>query len=199
MTEPRAPGPSDEELARRYRDDPGGRAGRAAAEELFERYRERVYLWCVRRLRDHDRALDAAQEVMISAFRALGSFEGRSRYSSWLFAIARHRCLRVLRPQSLVRDEEADLDAFADPAADPAEELVEREEEETLIRLASETLEPHERMALWLRCGERLPVDEVTRRLGLTTASGARSVLQSARRKLREALARERREEGRIP
>ena len=37
---------------------------------------------------------------------------------------------------------------------------------------------------------ERLPVPEVTRLLGLTHASGARSVLQSAREKLRTALAR---------
>jgi DNA-directed RNA polymerase specialized sigma24 family protein len=58
---------------------------------------------------------------------------------------------------------------------------------EALLR---ESLSPVEQQAIWLRCFERLPVDEVTRLLGLTTASGARSVLQSAREKLRRALAR---------
>ena len=35
---------------------------------------------------------------------------------------------------------------------------------------------------------ERLPVDEITRLLGLDTASGARGLLQTARRKMRAAL-----------
>jgi DNA-directed RNA polymerase specialized sigma24 family protein len=42
---------------------------------------------------------------------------------------------------------------------------------------------------LWLRCFEKVPVDEITRMLGITEASGARGVLQRARRRLRAALA----------
>ena len=56
--------------------------------------------------------------------------------------------------------------------------------------LLRDHLSPLEQEAIWLRCFEGLPVPEVTRLLGLTHASGARSVLQSAREKLRTALAR---------
>jgi DNA-directed RNA polymerase specialized sigma24 family protein len=62
---------------------------------------------------------------------------------------------------------------------------------EALLR---EHLSPVEQEAIWLRCFERLPVGDVTRMLGLTHASGARSVLQSARGKLRAALERRRAE-----
>jgi DNA-directed RNA polymerase specialized sigma24 family protein len=58
--------------------------------------------------------------------------------------------------------------------------------------LLRDTLSPLEQEAIWLRCFERLAVGDVTRILGLTHASGARSVLQSAREKLRAALARRR-------
>jgi DNA-directed RNA polymerase specialized sigma24 family protein len=51
-------------------------------------------------------------------------------------------------------------------------------------------LEPQEQQAIWLRCVERMPVDDVTRILGVDGSSGARAVLQRARRKLRAAIER---------
>jgi len=45
------------------------------------------------------------------------------------------------------------------------------------------------REALWLRCFEHMPVDEIGRVMRLENASGARGLLQRARRKLRAALA----------
>src|SRR5262249_62396725 len=91
----------DDVLVRRAVEDPGGPAGRAAACELLGRYQGRVYLWCYRYVRDHDRALDLAQDALLSAYRALATFQGRSRFSSWLFAIARNRCLTAVAPASL--------------------------------------------------------------------------------------------------
>jgi RNA polymerase sigma-70 factor (ECF subfamily) len=189
----------DEVLVERYKRDPGGPEARAAARELFERYRERVFLWCARRLRDEDQAVDLAQEVLVSAYRGLGAFEGRALYSTWVYTIMRNRCHRAMRRVALLRDEDADPDAVPDTRPDPAATFEQEEEEERLLQLMEAVLDPRERRALWLRCFERLPVDEVTRRLGLTSTSGARSVLQSARRKLRAALDRRSGEEGACP
>ena len=188
---------SDEDLVDRFRRDPAGEVGRSAARDLFERYRERVFLWCLRRVRNQEEALDLAQDVLVSAYRSLAGFEGRSRYSTWIFTIARNRCHRALRPASLLRDEEADVDALPSRDDDPLERFVREQDERRLLELIREALEPREQDALWLRCIDRLPVEEVTRRLGIDGASGARSVLQSARRKLRLALERRIAAEGR--
>jgi RNA polymerase sigma-70 factor (ECF subfamily) len=182
--------PPDEVLVQRCSDDPNGAAGRAAADALLRRYQSRVYLWCFRIVRDHERALDLAQEVLISAYRGLPGFEGRARFSSWLFAIARHRCLTAVRPLSLVRDEEAEPDAMVHPDPGPEAEIEARESEEGVLELMRDHLDPIEQDALWLRCYEHVSVDDITRVLGLGGASGARGVLQSARRKLRAALER---------
>ena len=179
----------DEELIRRQRDAPDRREADAAARWLFERYHERVYLWCFRRARDHEAALDLAQDVMITAYRSLASFRGDCRYSTWLFTIARNRCSRALRRPRLVRDPEVDPDRLDAPLADAAVALEERENEETLLALVNSVLTPDERLAVWLRYVEGLPVDEITRRLESRLATGARGVLQTARRKLRAALA----------
>ena len=190
-----AEGPPDEELLARYRRAPESEDGRRAAGHLLARYRGRVYSWAFRLMREHEDALDIAQAVLLKAWRALPGFDGRSRFPSWLFTMTRNECLTALRPRLLKRDESLDPSGFLVDDEDPGRLLESAEEEEAMATLLRETLNPVEQQAIWLRCFERLPVDEVTRILGLTHASGARSVLQSAREKLRRALSVQKSEE----
>ena len=155
---------------------------------LLERYQDRVYLWCFRMVREREQACDLAQEVLLSAYRKLDTFEGRSEFASWLFVIARNRCLSALRRPSIFEDE-SELPEPVDPAAGPDRQLQESLDERELLDLVREHLDPIEQDVLWLRCFERVPVDEITRILRITSASGARGLLQRARRKLRAALA----------
>jgi RNA polymerase sigma-70 factor, ECF subfamily len=178
----------EDELVRRARHEPGSGPARAAAAELLGRHRQRVYLWCRRFARDHERALDLSQDVLLAAYRALPGFEGRAPFAAWLYTIARHRCIRAMRPVSLTQDEGADLEALVDPAPGPAEQVEDRDEQARVMTLVRDHLDAREQEALWLRCVERMPVDEITRVLGVTGASGARGLLQTARRKLRAAL-----------
>ena len=181
----------DRDLVRIHQNDPEGPAGRAAAEALFRRYRERVYIWCRRRLSDRELALDAAQETLLAAFRALREFEGRSEFATWLFAIARFRCATSLRGrQRAVFEDDVDLDAMVDPGAEVEERFWARESEESALALVREVLEPDEQTAIWMRCYEGTSVEEIGRALGATGASGARALLQRARRKLRAAVER---------
>jgi RNA polymerase sigma-70 factor (ECF subfamily) len=185
------PGGSDEELLERAVSDFGGTSGRLAASELLRRHQRRVYLWCYRYFRDHERAVDAAQDVLLSAYRALSTFERRSRFSSWLFAITRNRCLKALAAPRWLRDEDAGLDHVPDPAPGPEEAYLERQNEDRLREIIARHLDPEESEALWLRCFEKMPVDEIGRVLRLDNATGARALLQRARRRLRAALERD--------
>lgn len=181
---------TDEDLVGRYQADSEGPAGRRVATELFERYQERVYLWCFRRVRNHDQAVDLAQDALLAAFRGLARFEGRSHYASWLFTIARNRCFRAMRAPRLLDANEGEIEDIAEDRPGPDRALETKEETARLARLVETVLEPEERLAIWMRCEERLSVDEITRRLNLQSASGARGLLQTARRKLRAALER---------
>ena len=169
---------------------------RAAATELLGRYRERVYRWCYGRVREHELALDLAQDVLLSAYRGLDGFDGRARFSSWLFSIARNRCLNALRRPRLF-EECVDLDALPAFQRGHDEELDEREEEQRLLELIQSALPPLDQQVLWLRCIEKMPVDSITRLLDLREATSARAVLQRARRRLRAALAAEEGDEAR--
>src|SRR5512134_2498205 len=91
------------ETARRRAGEP---EGRNAAGELLRRHRQTVYVWCHRYVKDHERALDMAQDVLLQAYERLDQFEGRSAFSSWLFVIARNRCLNEMRRDHRYDDEE---------------------------------------------------------------------------------------------
>lgn len=163
-----------------------------ATEELLSRYRGRIYRWCRRYTDDHEGALDLAQVILMKVNAALPRFSGRARVSTWIFAITRNECVSAMRRRTPRTADDQILDLVADSAPGPERRLIEHESEQRLLQLIEETLDPVEQDALWLRCFERLGVDEITRTLEIAGASGARGVLQNARRKLRAALERDR-------
>ncbi len=184
----------DEELLRIARSDGDVERRRAAATELVCRYRDPVYLWCFRYTGDVERALDLSQDVFASVWEKIESFEGRAKFSSWLYAVTRNRCIDASRHVSYLLDEEA-VAAAPDRAPLPDVVLYEERDEQWLLQTIRSELEPDEQQAIWLRCVERMAIDDVTRIMKLENASGARTVLQRARKKLRAALER-RREAG---
>ncbi len=181
--------PDDRSLVVAFQRDPDGEAGRRAVSLLLDRYRRRVLVWCWQVVRNRETALDLAQEVLVSAYRNLCGYEEQDHFDSWLFAIARNRCLSELRRRQVPVAEAAVLELVADPGPGPDVRFERELEAQELQRLVRETLTPLEQEALRLRCYEGLPVETITRRLELREASGARAVLQRARRKLRAALA----------
>ena len=100
----------------------GGAMTEATFRALMAPHRGPLHGHCRRMLgSDHD-AEDAMQEVMLRAWRALPSFEGRCSLRSWLYRIATNTCLTALdkrpaRALPLEGDEEWPLDAELNPTA----------------------------------------------------------------------------------
>ena len=69
----------------------------AAVRSLYERYSPRVYAVVRRIAADDDLAHDYAQEAWIRAIRALPTFRGESRFSTWLHRIAVNSALQAVR------------------------------------------------------------------------------------------------------
>lgn len=70
---------------------------RDAFAELVRRHEPRIRGYCRYMLKDFAAAEDAAQEVFIKAFLALGAYRGEASFSTWLYRIAMNHCCDLAR------------------------------------------------------------------------------------------------------
>src|SRR5580692_7815904 len=90
----------------------------SAFNELVTTYERRVFALVFRMLNRRDEAEDLAQEVFVQVFKAIDSFRGESKLSTWIYRIAVNLCknrLKYLNRRHL-RDQ-ADADGLADRSA----------------------------------------------------------------------------------
>lgn len=69
----------------------------ASFEELVGRHEERVYRLAMRLVRNETDAQEVVQETLLSAWRNLPRFEGKSQFGSWVYRIAANAALMLLR------------------------------------------------------------------------------------------------------
>jgi len=172
----------------------GGQDGSVWLEELFRRYQAKVVTWCLRTAGNREDAEDLAQAIFMKVQRHIGSFRGEAKISTWLYSISRSECMNFLRKRSK-REEpatEQELDPEMAEAGGPGpEETLDRLRSAQLVRaLLDQTLDDTERHVFTLHFGDDMPLDAITRLLGLQNRSGAKAYVVSARRKLAAAVRR---------
>ena len=182
---------SDEELLANYRAAEGSPEARPLLDELFRRLLGPVLLNCCRLTGDYEWAADLAQEVLLRVFRNLKSFRGDSKFSTWVYTIARNHCTRAVRTRAegRVRIDEASLQSLAGTGDDPYTKLVKEAAAESVRSMLRETLTDSEIQVVTMHYGDGVPLDEITRVMGLNNASGAKAYIVRAKRKLQSRAA----------
>jgi RNA polymerase sigma factor (sigma-70 family) len=100
-----------------------------AFEALFDRHHRPVLAFCRHMLGSKEEAEDVVQLTFLAAYRDLGRAEPPAALRPWLYAIARHRCLSVLRARR-----ERPVAEVALPAADRlAADVAMREDLRTVL------------------------------------------------------------------
>src|SRR5512134_2363108 len=87
---------SDEQLIAAWRQAAPAEQARLL-EELCTRHYRRVGLWCLRYMGDREAALDVSQDVFVTVVRKLHTFQGESRFTTWLYTLTRNHCLNSLQ------------------------------------------------------------------------------------------------------
>jgi RNA polymerase sigma-70 factor (ECF subfamily) len=142
---------------------------------------------------DVDSAADLAQDVFLKAFQHMNSFRGDCKFSTWLYSIARNRCVDEMRSRAARPDETTGLvlDQLADSSLEQVPRTLERNESARALRqLIQDELDETEAKVMTLHYVDELPLDSITRLLGLENPSGAKAFVVSARRKLQRIVAR---------
>ena len=173
---------------------------RAAIDALFAPCIPRLRRLTARFLSNQQDSEDALQDGLLLAFRHLGQFEGRARFSTWLHSIVVNAARTTLRrrhsgPALCSLDdsiEGRDSLAIAETLADPhpsAESLCERSERLARLCKVVDTLPPRWAMVVRLHDLEGLSMRETAERLG-TTVSAAKTRHHRASRMLFRMLKR---------
>jgi RNA polymerase sigma-70 factor, ECF subfamily len=87
---------------------------RAAFTALVRRYEETVYRFAFTVCRDREKADETLQDTFITVFRKLSTFDGKSKFSTWLYAVVTNHCLMKRRRRKL-QDLEDPLEAYDEP------------------------------------------------------------------------------------
>jgi RNA polymerase sigma-70 factor (ECF subfamily) len=157
----------DEELT-----DRAIRGDRGAFNVLMNRHRDQLHVIC-RRITGHEQdAQDALQDALVTAWRQLGTFQGRAKLSTWLYRIATNAAIDERRR----RDRRpAPTEAILDRPV-PGPSVADRVADRVTLSCALAQLPPRFRAAVVLReyCGmsyreiadvRQLPIDTVKSQL----------------------------------
>ncbi|MGB9721293.1 MAG: RNA polymerase sigma factor [bacterium] len=128
-------------------------------DELVRRHEVKIHSLCYRMLKNYDDARDMAQETFLKAYRNIKSFDGRSKFTTWLYRIAVNNCINFLKkehPSEEIKDEILDI-----PKDDPVERFKKKKLKEAIYNAIAKLPEV-QKSVFTLRALEELPYQEIS-------------------------------------
>jgi RNA polymerase sigma-70 factor (ECF subfamily) len=169
----------------------------AAFTTLVEKYKQPVLNLAYRTLRDATEAEDLAQNVFVQVYKSAERYQPASKFSTWLFTIARNLCLNEIRRRS--RHPAESLDQTRDGTDDqPLHQIEDRREAsppdqmlrgelERKVDEALAALPENQRTALLLCRQDELSYEEIAQVLDCSL-SATKSLIHRARETLKQKL-----------
>lgn len=158
----------------------------AAFGELVRKYQRRVYSTAFHMTGNHGDADDVAQEAFLRAYRAIGRFDGRADFFTWLYRIVVNVSLNTLRSRKHTVPA-PELDDRVDPGQNPGKTAEGRELVSQVVQALGE-LPASLRMTLVLATLEDMSYKQIAETLEIPEGTVAWRVNQ-ARKQLRKKLA----------
>jgi RNA polymerase sigma-70 factor (ECF subfamily) len=155
---------SDEDIMLDYQA-----GNQAAVEELFKRYKTRIFNFCLSLLSNRADAEESAAEVFLALVSQHNAFDARVKFSTWLYTIARNKSVDRLRKRknlvsmwfSSSENGEASQFDIADVTITTDEKIL-KKEAIAYMRLAIRKLPLEQKEALVLKQYHGLSYDDIS-------------------------------------
>ena len=147
------------------------RGDQSAWDAIVRRYRRKVFNVAYTFVGRHDEAEDLTQDIFLKIFKALGTFDRRANFTTWIISVSRNLCIdhyRRVRKEREVVDRRVDASELSPVAGGiDAFARLDRFDRRALLREALEALPETLRTAVAMRDLQELSYQEIATRLGL--------------------------------
>jgi RNA polymerase sigma-70 factor (ECF subfamily) len=69
--------------------------------EIYSRYKQRIYVYCLQFLQNREQAEDVFQEICIKIYKHESELAEKENVAAWIFTVARNTCLNALRDRGI--------------------------------------------------------------------------------------------------
>lgn len=139
---------------------------------LYDRYAGKIYGKCLTLLQDEALAEDATQEIFTKIFLNLSRFDGKSKFSTWVYSVTYNYCIdfirRGKRGQHIFSQEPERIPDVA-AAEVPDEELLQMEVRH--LKRVLEALPPGDSAILLMKYQDDMQIREIAEVLGKTESA----------------------------
>lgn len=155
---------------------------------IIEKYQDMVYTLCVRMMGREEHAQEVAQDVFMKVYKNLSRYEGRSKFSTWIYRIAYNECISNIRKQTRIIDIVDEIpDVDIDAGALDGFTMLQAQERRRYLQEAIDVLGESDAVVISLFYLEELSLEEIAEVTGMQN-NAIRTRLHRARKKLLEAL-----------
>lgn len=173
------------------------RGDRAAFADLVEKYRQPLFNFIFRTLRDETETEDVAQNVFLQVYKSRDRYQRTAKFSTWLFTIARNLCLNEIRRRTRHPADSLD-ETHGDNEDQPQRQYVDKSvflplenvlhsELARKVEEALADLPENQRTAILLCRQDELSYEEIAAVLGCSL-SATKSLIHRGRETLKEKL-----------
>lgn len=145
----------------------------AAFSVLVERYQNMVFSLALKLLKKTEEAEEMAQDTFVKAYQKLDTYEGKSKFSTWLYSITYNACISELRKRRI------QFSSLEDQRISDQDEMrmhdyfseTKKEDQEKYLNIALGKLPEDDQVLVTLYYYENQSMDEISVITGLTVSN----------------------------
>ena len=140
---------------------------------LVEKYQKMVYTLAMKLMKKPEEAEEMAQDTFIKAFHKIESYEGKSKFSTWLYSITYNACASELRKRRIEFKSLDDRQVSDDDEQRMYDYYREnrKEDQEKYLNLALEKLPEDDQVLVTLYYYENQSMEEISQITDLTVSN----------------------------
>ena len=154
-------------------------------EIIYDRYVDKVFRKCISFTTNRDEAQDLAHDVFIKIYTSLVKFQGRSKFSTWVYAITYNKCVdyqKAKKKRNLLMSELAE--AQLREKEEPSDEDLFAIRADHLMK-ALDLLDPNDKALLLMKYQDKQSLKNIMQLLGISESAVKMRLKRSKQRLLK--------------